>query len=82
MIRLDWKVHTPELIKEILNNNSTGTLRIPLTIFQNLLGMVADRAIKINDKELNRLMIRLTLYENADPLSKDYDPEAIKKYFE
>jgi len=42
-----------------------GVLKVPLNIFQNLLGQVAQRAIEINDKELNKLMIRLALYDDV-----------------
>jgi hypothetical protein len=70
--KLHWKVHTPNLLKEIAGNNETGILRIPLNIFQDLLRQVADRAVEINDEKLNCLMIRLTLYDNADPASPDY----------
>lgn len=74
-INLDWKVHTPNLLKEVLANPSTGILSAPLKIFGDILFEVAERASEINDPELNLLMCRLALYEVADPNSKNYKPE-------
>ena len=59
------KVDTPSLLKEISNNNSTAILKIFINILQSILGQVAKRAIELNDKELNKLMIRLALYDGA-----------------
>lgn len=71
---LKWKVDTPALLREIADcaipAKNGGVLKIPLNIFQQLLAEVADRAIIINDKELNKLMIRLNLYEGSTT-SKD-----------
>jgi hypothetical protein len=71
--KLYWKIHTPNLLKEIAGNNEMAIMRIPLNIFQDLLRQVADRAVELNDEQLNCLMIRLTLYDNASPDSPDYD---------
>lgn len=61
---MQWKVQTVQLIKEAVENNpSAWCLRIPFMIFKNLLGQVAERAIRIDDPELNILMLRLGLYE-------------------
>lgn len=76
---LYWKVNTPGLLEEILVNNETRFLKVPINIFQNILGQVAERAIKINDPELNLLMCRLALYEQANPYSKDYDKDIFEK---
>jgi hypothetical protein len=76
---LHWKCHTPRLLQEIGNNNNMNTIQKPLMIFARLLEEVADRAIKLNDGKLNALMCRLTLYECADPYSKDYDEKLTKK---
>lgn len=75
---LVWRVHTPNLIQEILNNPNTWALVKPLEIFRDLLSELAEVSIKINDPELNAIMCRLTLYEQSDPKSKEYNPEAIK----
>lgn len=71
---VSWKVNTHGLLQEVLQNNETGILTIPLRIFAELLDAVARRAIVLNDHELNKLMCRLTLYSIADPTSPDYDP--------
>ncbi len=78
-MKLNWKVNTVGLLKEILSNNETGILRKPLQIFANLLSEVARRAVEINDKELNALMARLALYEVTDPHSKEFDQEKTDK---
>lgn len=79
-VKLGWKVHTTDLFKEISSNiKHNPQVRIPLQILQNLLGQVAQRAIELNDPQLNKLMIRLTLYSIADPNSPDYDYEAVSK---
>jgi hypothetical protein len=69
----EWKVHTPNFLQEILKNNSTGILYRPMQIFASLLQQVAQRALEIDDPELNLLMCRLTLYGTADMDSPDYD---------
>jgi len=79
-VRLGWKVHVVDLFKEISANfKNDPQIRIPLQIIQNLLAQVAQRAIELNDPQLNKLMIRLTLYSIADPHSPDYDSEAVAK---
>lgn len=78
---LQWRVHTPNLIKEIGNNNSalSATMRTPLMILGSLLHDVGSEAARINDPALNALMCRLTIYSCADPESPDYDPERTKR---
>ncbi len=78
--KLEWRVHTPNLLKEIGNNNSIDIMSKPLMIFRSLLCQVAERAVIMNDLELNKLMIRLTMYSVADPESADYDPKVIDEY--
>ncbi len=75
-----WRVHTPSLLKEIANNagKASPAIAIPLQIFSNLLHAVGERAAQINDKELNALMARLTIYSCADPESPDYDADLTK----
>lgn len=77
--KLKWKVHTPNLLGEILNNDGTAILHKPLIIFGHILSEVGERAIELNDPELNKLMIRLAIYSMGDPSSKDYDEEAVRK---
>lgn len=69
--KLMWKVNTPGLLKEITKNNQTAVLKIPLTIFGNLLAEVGERASEINDPKLNALMCRLAIYAESDPYDKE-----------
>ena len=62
-----WRCHTPNLLKEIAQNSGQPILSMPMTIFGHLLHAVAERAVELNDPQLNLLMMRMTLYENADP---------------
>lgn len=77
-----FKVHSANLIQEILNNKGTEVLHKPLLIFRNILGQVAERAAELNDVELNKLMMQLALYEIADPESKEYDVEFVSNYLD
>lgn len=77
--KLNWKVNTPQLLKEIQNNQSTAILRIPLQIFANILAELSERAIELNDTKLNGIMCRLALYDQADPYSENYNREMIEK---
>ena len=72
---LQWRVNTPQLLKEILGNNETNMLSRPIQIFANILAEVGKRASQLNDHKLNALMCRLAIYEVADPYSKDYNAE-------
>lgn len=73
----EWRVHTPNLLAEIGNNNAalSAAVRTPLMILMRLLHQVGEVAARINDEELNALMCRLTIYSCADPESPDYDPD-------
>lgn len=75
-----WRVHTPNLLKEILKNPGTGALRIPLNIFREALVELGERAIQLDDSKLNKLMLRLTIYAASDPESPDYNPSVVEKY--
>jgi hypothetical protein len=77
---MKWKCHTPNLLQEVLCNPSTSVLSIPLNILGRLLYEVGERASQLNDPELNRLMLQLTLYEVADPESPNYDLAVMKEY--
>ena len=74
------KVHTPNLLKEILLNKDCAVLKIPVVTLKNILRQVAIRATQLDDVELNKLMIRLTLYEISDPDSNDYDQKFCNDY--
>lgn len=71
MTALAWKVHTPNLLRELVENNpSAWACRIPVMILQRLLIELAERAIAVDDPELNSIMLRLQLYD-VDPREID-----------
>lgn len=79
-IPLNWRVHAPNLLTEIVQNNPTAwALRLPVQIFANILHEVATRAVALDDPELTALMCRLTLYEEADPSSPAFSPELLNQ---
>jgi hypothetical protein len=79
-INLQWKVNTNGLMNEVMTCQGASILYIPLKIFLGLLADVAKRASELNDKELNKLMLRLALYDISNPKSKSFDQDAVEKY--
>ena len=77
-----WKIQTANLLDEMLNSNDKMAIfNQPVHILGVLLGLVADRAGQLNDKELNKLMLRLGLYDEANPSSKNFmGGEELEKY--
>ena len=75
LTKMQWRVNTPQLLKEIIGNNETAILSKPLAIFGRILAEVGDRAAELNDPKLNALMCRLAIYEVADPYNENYDAE-------
>jgi hypothetical protein len=73
--KLMWRVNTPQLLKEIMQNNEVAILSKPLEIFATILAEVGERASELNDPKLNALMCRLAIYEVADPYDKEYNSE-------
>jgi hypothetical protein len=80
MKNLEWRVHTANLLNEILVNDGMAILEKPINIFGKLLAAVGDRATEIDDPKLNKLMIQLTIYSMADPSSPDYNQELVHEY--
>lgn len=76
---LPWKIHTRLLIEETMGNPNLWALKQPFQIFYQVLQEVAGRAIELNDPELNLLMARLTLYDQADPTSKGFVPGLVEQ---
>lgn len=63
---MHFRVDTPALLLEIVNcamDRRNGILKIPINIFREYLVKVAERAAKLNDPELNILMLEMNLYE-------------------
>lgn len=75
-----WRVHTPNLLKEIANCTNQAILLNPIRIFGDLLYQVGKRAEELNDEKLNELMMRLTIYSEADPESNNYSKKMVDKY--
>lgn len=73
--KLMWRVNTPQLLKEIMQNNEVAILSKPLEIFATILAEVGERASELNDPKLNALMCRLAIYEVANPYDKEYNSE-------
>ena len=77
---LQWRVNTPEFLREVLEHSGAklGICQQPFMIFKAILAEVSDRAIELNDPQLNCLMIRLALYEGTLP--SDAGHEAFDNY--
>ena len=66
---LNFHVDTCQLLEEMLvcgGKNGIAILKFPVNILRSLLGQAAQRAIEIDDPELNAIMIALGLY-NVEP---------------
>ena len=66
-----WKVDLPRLLKEISECSKSTLYPVTFTILVRVLGILAERAIEINDPALNIIMIRLGLYEGAHDKNVD-----------
>lgn len=77
-IKSGWKMHTPNLLKEIVNCSGNAIYKIPLNMLGRMLADVGERAAELNDPILNSLMLQLTIYTVADPGSPDYEPQAVE----
>jgi len=73
---LNFRVHTPNLLKEITDFSSSnglpGIFFIPINQFRILLLKVAERAAELNDPILNKCMFDLALYDNCEPNNPNY----------
>lgn len=80
--KMYWKCHTPNLINDIIthmNPVGVGVVRAPLQIFKQILSELTELSIEIDDPRLHLIMCKLTLYESADPESKEFDKDIFKK---
>lgn len=62
---LSWKVDFPAFIKEVSEGSKTAPYAITFQLLNNIIGILAERAIEINDPALNIIMFRLSLYEGS-----------------
>ena len=61
-----------------LDQHGSGVLRIPMNILLSMLCKVAERCAKIDDRELNGLMLRMALYAKGDPEDREnYDASLV-----
>lgn len=63
---LHFTVDTPALLLEIVEcamDRKNGVLKIPINIFRGYLVKISELAIKLDDPELNILMLEMNLYE-------------------
>nr|DAG61982.1 MAG TPA: hypothetical protein [Caudoviricetes sp.] len=60
-----FKVDMPRLLKEIAECSKSIPYLVTFTILVRVLGILAERAVEINDPALNIIMMNLGLYEGA-----------------
>lgn len=65
VLSLGFRVDTPQLLNEIAQNNEIAILKVPLNILQHWLGRLTERAIELDDPELNIIMLSMALYEGT-----------------
>ena len=61
--KVHFDCYLPGLLKEVLDNPTTGILRIPINITLDILAQLAQLAIEIDDPRLHIMMLRLGLYD-------------------
>lgn len=78
---LPFRVHVPRLLTETFTcaipPEIMESLRIPMNQFLEYIRLTTMRCSEINDPVLNKLMIDMTLYEESDLYSKEYDQEMV-----
>ena len=81
-----FTLHTTNLLDDIIPNAApdginNGGFNFGLNCLKGYLELIAERAIELEDDELNALMCRMTLYSCADESSPDYNPEGVKELY-
>lgn len=66
-----FKVDMPRLLKEISECSKSTPYPVTFTILTRVLGILAERAIEIDDPALNIIMMHLGLYEGAHDKNVD-----------
>jgi hypothetical protein len=76
-----FRVHVPQLLNETfgdaVRSKDLEALKIPLNEFIKYLRTLTERCSQLNDPVLNKIMIDMTLYEQSDLLSKEFDQEMV-----
>ena len=60
-----FKVDMPRLLEEIAKCSKATPYPVTFTILNRVLGILAERAIEINDPALNIIVMHLGLYEGV-----------------
>lgn len=68
---MSWKVDLPNFMKEIAECSKSIPYAVTFKILNSVLGILAERAIEINDPALNIIMLNLGLYEGAHDKNVD-----------
>jgi hypothetical protein len=78
-----WKVHLPNLIREVMSNEGTWVLREPFNITFKILTQMAERAVKDNNEIMIAYCARLGLYEASEPGKEGFEElkAIMDKYF-
>ena len=67
-----WRCHVPNLLKEVLEANpNMWAMKMPFNILLQMLYDLGKIAERINDPELNAMMLRLAIFEQGDPDQAD-----------
>lgn len=66
-----FKVDLPRLLKEISECSKSTPYPVTFTILMRVLGILAERAIEIDDPALNIIMMNLGLYEGVHDKNAD-----------
>lgn len=78
-----FRVHVPNLLTETFVNacrpKDLASLHIPLNCFMEYMRTLTARCSELNDPVLNKIMIDMTLYEESDLSSKEYNQEMVDK---
>lgn len=74
-----FKVDMPRLLKEIAECSRSTPYPVTFTILTRVLGILAERAIEINDPALNIIMLNLGLYEGAHDKNVDEVVSQLRK---
>jgi len=77
---MKWRVNVPGMLHEIVENNpTTWIFRSPFNILMEILTELATRCSQLDDPKLNELMVRMALYEVANPGSKEFNLKEMER---
>lgn len=62
---LVWKVDVPAFLQEIVTASRNTPYKATFKILNNVLAILAQRAIELNDPALNIIMLNLSLYDGS-----------------